>query len=528
MKNINSSRYIYDALYGPIHLDSIVWGIIPCPELQRLREVRLCNINSLCITGGANINRYEHAIGTCFLAQQCIDSWSLINQISAKERRIVLLAALLHDVANAAFGHSLEYLEEKEGYDPEKGFELAIIGDRNGKYHYKTATTQPIFFGMPRELLTKITQEELAEIAEMIRGKGNLGCLISGVIDLDNIDNVFRMAYHVGLVKSGEVPLKLAKSIWVDKGKLIIKEESIPLIEEWFNIRKRMYEILLLNPEEFSGKCMLSDSISLSKLKGQVPFSWCDVDYDLLKNLSRVSDVRYSIKEFRFELDISFKDLLDHQNLNEELINIFKSNKINISNRVNIVVNRIGESWNLKEGSNEYPIECMDGKLIVHKVITKSFNISNTILRLMSGNLYGCIGIYSTKLINRYKDFLNIHTKLEVEHELSKRMYTCGGHLLNAIIAIHPILDSNKTQRQVTIQSEKGNIIQIGTSSKQLLLGVFFRNVDLSMYKMVDINYNELIKARRTVYEFLSNLLRDDDLKEVELYAEAKSTDSNF
>ena len=44
------------------------------PEVQRLREVRLCNINSLCITGSANTNRYEHSVGTAFLAQINIES----------------------------------------------------------------------------------------------------------------------------------------------------------------------------------------------------------------------------------------------------------------------------------------------------------------------------------------------------------------------------------------------------------------------------------------------------------------------
>ena len=61
-------RYIMDVLYGHLRLPEYVWRVLPAPELQRLREVRLCNINSLCLTGGANINRYEHALGTAHLA----------------------------------------------------------------------------------------------------------------------------------------------------------------------------------------------------------------------------------------------------------------------------------------------------------------------------------------------------------------------------------------------------------------------------------------------------------------------------
>ena len=82
IKSKKEERYIYDALYGAINLPDFIWDIISCPELQRLREVRLCNINSLCLTGGANINRYEHAIGTCYLAKVCLDNWPPLNPIT--------------------------------------------------------------------------------------------------------------------------------------------------------------------------------------------------------------------------------------------------------------------------------------------------------------------------------------------------------------------------------------------------------------------------------------------------------------
>lgn len=43
------NKYIYDSLYGVIYLPEYVWKVIFTPEVQRLRELRLCNINSLCM-----------------------------------------------------------------------------------------------------------------------------------------------------------------------------------------------------------------------------------------------------------------------------------------------------------------------------------------------------------------------------------------------------------------------------------------------------------------------------------------------
>src|SRR6266498_4717180 len=100
-------RYIYDALYGRILYPEYVSETLLCPELQRLREVRLCNINSLCLTGGANTNRYEHALGTAYLALESLKNWS--RPLDKKTEQIIVLSALLHDVGSAAFGHSVQY-----------------------------------------------------------------------------------------------------------------------------------------------------------------------------------------------------------------------------------------------------------------------------------------------------------------------------------------------------------------------------------------------------------------------------------
>ena len=60
--------YIYDCLYGKMEFNKKVIRCILTPEMQRLREVRLGNINSLFLTGSANINRFEHSVGTAYLA----------------------------------------------------------------------------------------------------------------------------------------------------------------------------------------------------------------------------------------------------------------------------------------------------------------------------------------------------------------------------------------------------------------------------------------------------------------------------
>lgn len=120
--------YIWDALYGKIEFSPLVYKCMLSPEVQRLREVRLCNINSLCITGSSNTNRFEHSVGTAYLAAINIEAAVQKHlKLTKKEKETFIIAALLHDVANGPFGHSYEYIMEKSERDTEEAVETFWI-----------------------------------------------------------------------------------------------------------------------------------------------------------------------------------------------------------------------------------------------------------------------------------------------------------------------------------------------------------------------------------------------------------------
>ena len=94
---------------------------------------------------------------------------------------------------------------------------------------------------------------------------------------------------NIGLVKSGEIPLKLARSIWTENEEQIIKHDALDLVSEWYKVRKNLYLLLLLNPEEFSAKCMLTEAIESARNKAVKALNWYDTDYELLEKLRTVS-----------------------------------------------------------------------------------------------------------------------------------------------------------------------------------------------------------------------------------------------
>lgn len=442
-------RYIYDAMYGIVRYPEYVWRVIPCPELQRLREVRLCNINSLCLTGGANTNRYEHALGTAYLAIECLNRWPL--KMDRETERMIVLAALLHDTVSTAFGHSVQYVLTSEGFRHES-FRHAVSpqdSQDSARYGYRLASFEPIHFGMQGRLHKLLSEEEIIRVDEIIRGTGPFGPLINGTIDLDNIDNVYRLAYHYGFVRDRRTPIGLASSIWVENGQLVVREDRIPSLQEWYEARQTLYQYLLLNPEEFSAKCMLEEALQIAQQKTESHvFRWHDVDYEILVKLA----------------------------------------------------------------------DC-------------SAETGMIVRRLMIGDLYGCIGIYSTSSVDAYDKIINPDQRKQIEGNIANRLRSGVGHsdFRNTDIAVHAIKDVNKTRRQIRILTSAGREVEIGESSSQVLIGVFFRNVNLSMLE-VRPHILEKWNVRQLVLESLEELLNKHEdtprfkFEEVRLYGEAADT----
>ena len=74
-------------------------------EFQRLRGVRQLGTASLVYPGAVH-TRFDHSLGTCWLASKLLDLLDL--DLQARDRLAVLAWALLHDVTHVPYGHTLE------------------------------------------------------------------------------------------------------------------------------------------------------------------------------------------------------------------------------------------------------------------------------------------------------------------------------------------------------------------------------------------------------------------------------------
>lgn len=476
--------YIYDCLYGKIDFDKIVYQCILTPEMQRLREVRLGNINSLFLTGSTNINRFEHSVGTAYLAK--INAEANLNKCNKKDKTLFILAALFHDLANGPFGHSYEYIQEKKGFVPESNIGSVIRGKKTGS-HKKQALLEPIYLGEANGIRKILKKDDIEYINSIVGGENEtFSKLISDKIDLDNIDNVFRMAYHMGIEFNKQIPILIAQGLICQNNNVYFENAVIPYLYEWYAIRSKVYQMLLYNPQDFAAKCMLAEAMDFALIKKNEQIKWYFTDNELIQAIRELGeewiDCRAKVKYIENEKYTIEKvdELLTKSELGDELVKDILETCFHISvpDKALIKSSRKEEYTEIIFYSTTYIYE----KKCLYKQIKTCINPSQIITRMMCGDLYQCVGVYKTTQLECYEIFSDYNSRQEMERDCNAFL---NEHIKdkNYIITFHAIIDKNKTNRQINVKTLSNEEINIGKPTNDVLIGIFIKSPSYGMAK---------------------------------------------
>lgn len=88
------------------------WQFIDCPEFQRLRDIRQLGIGCSHVFPGATHTRYEHCLGTGYLASKMVHTLNTFlpkGTITEEDIQNVTIAGLVHDIGHATNSHGFEY-----------------------------------------------------------------------------------------------------------------------------------------------------------------------------------------------------------------------------------------------------------------------------------------------------------------------------------------------------------------------------------------------------------------------------------
>lgn len=108
---------VRDPIYGFVKLDAQEMDIVNSEYYQRLRRIKQLSLTDM-VYPGATHTRFEHSLGVVQMASDMFDSivWKAANlqrlELDPKSlpriRKIIRLAALLHDIGHAPFSHAGE------------------------------------------------------------------------------------------------------------------------------------------------------------------------------------------------------------------------------------------------------------------------------------------------------------------------------------------------------------------------------------------------------------------------------------
>jgi DNA modification methylase len=242
-----------DILYGTIELPEWLIPFLKIPEFVRLRGVRLSNVDSFEFKDFNGPTRWEHCVGVAYLAMRCAKKKGLSHNDTVH----LVLAALLHDVATPPFAHTIEYVLEGFDHELESNIILGANTSVNSNPSFPIYASQlPMF----RELCKKTSKLHKLKIepdivAEMVIGGGELGFLINGTIDLDNIDNVTRASLFLGIEVDRKVPLALVD--WLsqyDKVPTELESSTNVCVTEWIGYKNKMYGKFFTSSDDELGR----------------------------------------------------------------------------------------------------------------------------------------------------------------------------------------------------------------------------------------------------------------------------------
>src|SRR5580765_3362537 len=100
-------KLIRDAVHGDIEMSGLEVELMDTPEFQRLRGIKQLGTAYL-VYPSATHTRFEHSLGTSWMAHRLVQSIRRTRSVSLDEDRLIRIAALLHDIMHIPFGHTLE------------------------------------------------------------------------------------------------------------------------------------------------------------------------------------------------------------------------------------------------------------------------------------------------------------------------------------------------------------------------------------------------------------------------------------
>jgi HD superfamily phosphohydrolase len=243
---------IKDPVHGYIYINRTEKDVVDSFPMQRLHRLRQL-AGAEYVYPGANHTRFEHSIGTMYLAQKLTENPNLSQHLAEDEAKMIRLAALLHDVGHGPFSHVFEYLLEK-------------------------------FLGKTHEEMTvwMIEESELSDIVEQAgysagtisklavgslqrEGQAFMDQVIQSAVDVDKLDFIVRDTYHTGAEYGNVDVFRLIYMLDVLDGNLAVDAGALSALESFILARIESFKSIYFHRVSRAAQIMLATAMEQAK-----------------------------------------------------------------------------------------------------------------------------------------------------------------------------------------------------------------------------------------------------------------------
>jgi len=206
-------KSIRDSVHGDLQVEEFEVLLSDTPEIQRLRRIKQLGFTYL-VYPGANHSRFEHSIGTMYLAGLLADNLNLEPDV----RTLLRVCALLHDAGHGPFSH---------------------VSERVLDTSHEKLTSRLIKESALGDILSE--KYNIREVIKIIGGEGPLGQVISGELDVDRMDYLLRDSYYTGVAYGIIDVERLINNMHLEEEHLTLKRKGVQAAEAMLLARYFMY-----------------------------------------------------------------------------------------------------------------------------------------------------------------------------------------------------------------------------------------------------------------------------------------------
>jgi len=194
------SKRLRDPVHGlivfddrdPLGVDPLAWALIDTPEFQRLRRIHQLGVSEFTFPGAVH-TRFAHSIGVFHTARTLVKV--IEREMSGKDppfeeskAKVVLIAALLHDLGHGPFSHTFEEVQKSRGVKKRhEQWTAEIIRNPAGGIRPLLEGVEPGFTEKVAELLEKEDPEDIYH------------AVVSSSFDADRLDYLRRDRLMTGI-----------------------------------------------------------------------------------------------------------------------------------------------------------------------------------------------------------------------------------------------------------------------------------------------------------------------------------------